>query len=68
MATGEDGVLYDPVESNDLGALTTLIGFVGNASTGAATGPEAQVGAIHRIGVEATEAPGVLGYTPPVEP
>jgi len=59
------GSLLDPIESNDLGSLNTLIGFVGNEATGAVTGPEGQVGAIHRIGQVNTEVPSVVGYTAP---
>lgn len=59
------GSLLDPIESNDLGSLNTLIGFAGNEATGAVTGPEGQVGAIHRIGHVDTEVPSVVGYTAP---
>lgn len=59
------GSLVDPVESNDLGSLNTLIGFVGNEATGEVTGPEGQTGAIHRIGHADTEVPSVVGYTAP---
>lgn len=62
------GSLMDPVVSNDLGALNTLIGFVGNAATGATTGPEGQTAAIHRIGHVDTDAPSVVGYEEPETP
>ena len=59
------GSLLDPEESNDLGSLNTLIGFVGNAATGAVAGPKGQTGAIHRIGHADTKVPSVVGYTAP---
>lgn len=62
------GSLIDPVESNDLGSLNTLIGFVGNETTGAVTGPAGQTGVIHRIGSAVTEVPSVVGYTAPIVP
>lgn len=63
--TARVGSVMDSDVSNDLGSLNTLIGFVGNEATGAVTGPEGQVGAIHRIGHADTEVPSVVGYTAP---
>lgn len=63
--TARVGSVMDSDVSNDLGSLNTLIGFVGNEATGAVTGPEGQVGAIHRIGHVDTEVPSVVGYTAP---
>ena len=63
--TARVGSVMDSDVSNDLGSLNTLIGFVGNAATGAVTGPKGQTGAIHRIGHADTKVPSVVGYTAP---
>lgn len=59
--TAIEGSVFDPVVSNDLASINSLIGFEGNSSTGVATGPEGQTAALHRIGSAVTTEPGVLG-------
>ena len=55
------GAVIDLAPANDLGALTSMIGFSGDEETGLVTGSEGQEGAIHAIGSSDTEVPGVIG-------